>query len=352
MLPMPSPQSSRALLCFGTFALAFTCAIVAAAELPSTNVGLAVKYPADRGIDADPAVVFSENFERDLSEIETRWDTVRDKDIMSLTSDVPANSAGKQSLLMSQLAEKGTGGDLYRVLPGGHEQLFTRMCVRIAEDCEPIHHFGTCVGGNNPVTRWPTVKAGQPTDGSKAFWLGIEPFGKKWQWDYYTYWCEMRGSPPRGQTWGNSFIHNDRLAVRRGKWTCIEAMVKMNDIGKSNGELALWIDGEQVSHLGAGFPRGKWEFDKFKPGEQGEGVTWNRNTGQRESFTTQPGGDPFEGFNFRTDKALNVNFVWLYTYITKGTKGHTNRVWFDDLVVAKEYIGPIAPPANMPAMTP
>jgi hypothetical protein len=28
-------------------------------------------------------------------------------------------------------------------------------------------------------------------------------------------------------------------------------------------------------------------------------------------------------------------------YITKGTSGHLNRVWFDDVVVAREDIGPI-----------
>lgn len=352
MIRIFTPRHLRSLNCVGVIVSILLFTPCADAQDPQTHAGLAVKYPADLGIEADPAIVFCENFERDLREIESRWDTVRDKGIMSLTGEVPTNSSGKQSLLMSQLAENGTGGDLYRVLPGGHEQLFTRMYVRIAEDCEPIHHFGTCVGGNNPATPWPTVKAGKPTDGSKAFWLGIEPFGQQWQWDYYAYWCEMRGSPPRGQTWGNSFIHNDRLAVRRGNWTCIEVMVKMNEVGKSDGELALWIDGKQVSHLGPGFPRGKWEFDKFKPGEEGEGVKWNQQRGERDYFTTQSGGDPFKGFRFRTDKMLNVNFVWLYTYITKGTKGHANKVWFDDLVVATEYIGPIASPAELPAKTP
>jgi hypothetical protein len=312
-----------------------------AQELRS-EVGIASQYPGDRGIESDSRVVFRESFEDDLGTIASRWDTVRDQDIMSLSTDVPAGSAGRQSLLMSQLAEKGTGGDLYRVLKGGHDQLYTRMYVRIAEDCEPIHHFGTCVGGNFPPTRWPSVKAGQPTDGAKSFWLGIEPFGEAWRWDYYAYWCEMRGSPPSGQTWGNSFIHNEQLLVRRGEWTCIEVMVQMNDLGKSNGELALWIDGKQVSHLGPGFPSGKWEFDKFKPGVGGDSVRWNRETGKRENFKTKSaGGDPFEGFRFRTDERLNINYVWLYTYITKGTNGHSNRVWFDDVVVARDYIGPL-----------
>lgn len=308
--------------------------------VPQKDSGIAANFVGDKGIKSDPRVVFVESFEDSLDEVSSRWDTVRDKEIMSISAEVPPGSSGNQSLLMSQVAEKGTGGDLYRVMEGA-ERLYTRMYVRIAEDCEPIHHFGTCVGGNNPATRWPSVKAGQPTDGAKSFWLGIEPFGESWQWDYYAYWCEMRGSPPRGQTWGNSFIHNPKLTVKRGEWTCIEVMVQMNDIGKSNGELALWINGEKVSHLGLGFPRGKWEFDKFKPGIGGEGVKWNHEKGAREHFTTAPGGDPFEGFRFRTDADLKINYVWLYTYITKGTAGHVNRVWFDDVVVAREYIGPL-----------
>ncbi|MCA9128528.1 MAG: hypothetical protein KDB22_15680 [Planctomycetales bacterium] len=323
--------------------VAFSHLRLANAQDWSKSPGIASRYLQDVGIGSDAAVVFAEEFEGDLEEIESHWDTVRDKGIMSLSNEIPPDSSGKHSLLMSQVAEKGTGGDLYRVLKGGHDRLFTRMYVRIADDCEPIHHFGTCVGGNYPATPWPTVKAGQPTDGSKAFWLGIEPFGSKWQWDYYTYWCDMRGSPPRGQTWGNSFIHNPELVVRRGAWTCIEVMVLMNDVGKSNGELALWIDGTMVSHLGAGFPRGKWEFDKFKPGVAGEAVVWDQTAGRREHYQTAPQGDPFEGFRFRTDERLNVNFIWLYTYITKGTRGHANRVWFDDVVVATEYIGPLSP---------
>ncbi len=310
---------------------------------PSSNKsGIASRYPHDRGIADDAAVVFVETFEAaDIETIGKRWDTVRDSDVMSLTADVPPGSGGKQSLLISQLAEKGTGADLYRRLGDGYDKLYTRMYVKFADDCEPVHHFGTCVGGNNPATRWPSVRAGQPTRGDKSFWVGIEPFGKKWQWDYYTYWCEMQGSPPRGQTWGNSFIHNESLKVRRGEWTCIEVMVQMNHVGDTDGELALWIDGREVSHLGKGFPRGLWTFDKFLPGREGGGVRWNPDTNKREYFETAAGGDPFEGFRFRTVKDLNVNFLWLYLYITQGTRGHANRVWFDDVVVATKYIGPL-----------
>ncbi|MEZ6132180.1 MAG: hypothetical protein R3C59_26265 [Planctomycetaceae bacterium] len=312
------------------------------ADEKAVQSGIARRYDGDRGIGNDPAVIFAEDFEEsNLDEIGKRWETVRNPEVMSLSGDVPKGSSGAQSLLISQLAEKGTGADLYRRLGNGYDTLYTRMYVKFADDCEPVHHFGTCVGGNNPATPWPSVRAGQPTDGGRAFWVGIEPFGRKWQWDYYAYWCEMRGSPPRGQTWGNSFIHDESLHVRRGQWTCIEQMVRMNDVGDTNGELGLWIDGQQVSHLGKGFPCGKWTFDKFVPLADGEGVRWNPVKGDRESYQTAAGGDPFEGFRFRTTQKLNANFLWLYLYITRGSPGHANRVWFDDVVVATEYIGPL-----------
>lgn len=339
MTVSPLNASATVVLFLATFA---TSTRLTAQEQPEPGAGIASRYAHDRGIGEDPAVIFNEDFEQaSLERIGSRWDTVRNVEVMSLSSDVPSGSGGKQSLLMSQLAEKGTGGDLYRQLGDGYDKLYTRMYVKFADDCEPVHHFGTCVGGNNPATRWPSVRAGQPTKGDESFWLGVEPFGSRWQWDYYVYWCDMRGSPPRGQTWGNSFIHDDTLKVRRGQWTCIEVMVRINDVGDTNGELALWIDGRQVSHLGKGFPRGKWVFDKFLPGQEGDGVRWNQTTGDREYFKTSAGGDPFEGFRFRTAEPLQVNFLWLYLYITKGTRGHANRVWFDDVVLATEYIGPL-----------
>ena len=314
-----------------------------ASTTPNEAAGLAAEYPGDAGIDANPRVLFVENFEDpSVDAIGKQWETVSQAETMSLTDDVPSASAGRQSLLLTHVGGQGTGGQLYRRLEPGHDRVFARFYVKFDPDCAPIHHFGTCIGGNNPSTPWPQVRAGQPPHGDKGFWVGIEPFGESWRWDYYAYWCEMRGSPPRGQTWGNSFIHDPDLAVERGKWICIETMVKLNDVGDTNGELALWIDGKQVSHLGKGFPKGKWVFDKFLPGEGGDSVRWSIEKGEREHFTTAPGGEPFEGFRWRTNEALDINFLWVYLYITRAPEGHTSRVWFDDIVVATEYIGPLA----------
>ena len=111
------------------------------------------------------------------------------------------------------------------------------------------------------------------------------------------------------------------LKVQRGKWTCVEVMVKMNAVGESNGEMALWIDGKAVSRLGKGFPKGRWEFDKFNPGQGGEGVRWSDMKRGPENFEVPEGGLPFEGFRWRTTKELDLNYLWVYLYITKAPNG-------------------------------
>jgi hypothetical protein len=320
--------------------------LLAADPLPS-GLGLAAKYPGDAGIEKDPAVVQVENFEQqDIATLAAQWDTVSAKESMSFTADVPADSAGKQSLLMDR--QSGSGGSLYRRLKNanakngfGYDKIFARYYVKFAEDCAELHHFGPCLGGNLPATSWPSVKAGFRTDGAKSFWSGIEPFGKAWTWDFYTYWGEMRGSPPRGQTWGNSFIRDPKLTVEKGRWICVEQMIKMNAVGDTDGEQALWLDGKLVAHLGKGFPKGRWTFDKFEPGKSGDGVRWSDEKKDREYFKVPEGGAPFEGYRWRTVPELNVNYVWLYTY-TEQPAGHRIRVWYDDVIVATEYIGPLA----------
>jgi hypothetical protein len=313
----------------------------------TSTVGIAAQHPGDIGIEQDRRVVFVESFEEDsLETVWKRWETVSDREGMRFSEDVPSGSAGKRSLIMER--QEGPGPQLYRRLKNkvggwGYDRIFARYYVKFDPECGEIHHFGTCLGGNNPPTPWPSVKAGHPTDGAKSFWSGIEPFGSRWVWDYYTYWCEMRGSPPRGQTWGNSFIRDPMFRVEKGRWICIEQMIQLNEPGDTNGEQALWIDGRLVSRLGKGFPKGLWTYDKFTPGKGGQGIRWNIEKDGPERFEVPEGGAPFEGFRWRTVPELKVNYVWLYIYTAKPA-GHRIKVWFDNVVVAREYIGPIRKP--------
>ena len=77
-----------------------------------------------------------------------------------------------------------------------------------------------------------------------------------------------------------------------------------------------------VSHVGPGFPKGSWQGGRWDP---------------------DPNGSPFEGFRWRSTTDLDINFLWLYAYISDAPNGHVSKIWFDNIVVATSYIGPISP---------
>src|ERR1051326_416809 len=73
---------------------------------PSENAlpqgyGLSAKYPGDRGIGRDPAILFAEDFEAgDLQAVVQHWSEASNKDgkILAFSTDTPPDSAGKRSL--------------------------------------------------------------------------------------------------------------------------------------------------------------------------------------------------------------------------------------------------------------
>jgi len=328
----------------GAFAVLLVAGMAAPESVPSAEAaetlrrplaegssGIAARYPGDEGIENDPAVIFVEKFNAPSVEaVAKRWDNAQAK-TMSISSDVPAESGDGRSLLIEHRGGEGTGGQLYRRLAPGHQRVFARFYVKFDPECAPIHHFGTHLGGFNPPTPWPQGGAGTRPDGNKRFTTGVEPHGKRWEWDFYTYWQGMHVHGD-GRYWGTPFLSGvDKPKVRRGEWICVEMMVKVNDpVDETNGEQAFWIDGrlwrvngQVASHAGPGFPRGRWT-----------GGWWRPDVAEQGSF---------DGFRWRSTEELAVNYIWTYLYITKAPSGHLSKVWFDNIVVAKEYVGPIQP---------
>ncbi len=301
-------------------------------RLPEGPTGLATKFPGDKGIETHPDVLFVERFnEGSLPAVFKRWESVKSKGIMSLSSDAAPGSADRSSLLMTHIGGQGTGGHLYRRLPPGHDVVFARFYVKFAPDCAPIHHFGTHLGGYNPPTPWPQGGAGLRPRGDRRFTTGVEPYGKSWAWGFYTYWQGMHVHGD-GRYWGTPFLTGGaKPRVDKGKWICVEMMVKVNKpVTASNGEQACWIDGKLfrrggqiVGHIGPGFPRGRWTGGWWRP--------------EPSASTT------FDGFRWRSVEALKVNYLWTYLYITRAPKGHASKVWFDNIVLARRYIGPMQP---------
>lgn len=309
-----------------------------AAAPAAVPAGIAARYPLDRGITKDPAVRFASGFEQGLRD----W-TVRHHGIFTLADDAQFAHAGRACVLATATRGKDQGGELAFVLPKGEDRLFLRFYCRFAADtCWP-HHFvklralAPGFGGD----------AGKAPAGDQGFWTGIEPLRGRWR--CYTYWHQMRGwnnpGPVPGRNddgtettaendyYGNSFTPEGQELVPKDRWICVEAMLQANTVGAKDGALAFWIDGTLVGRYGPGEPVGGWVRNVYR-------------TAGKDVRDPQP----FPGFDFRTTEALQLTEIALLWYVSdeyaaKGT-AERNRVWFDDVVVATEYIGPMTMPGN------
>lgn len=279
--------------------------LAASSELP-TGPGLARDYPGDQGIADHQAVIFREDFEK--GDFRERWDSVRDKDGEVLSLIDPADPRlGEKALRVTATLGKNTGGGPTQWFESS-DTVFVRFYCRFAKSCDYVHHFVTLRANKSlqGKDKWSGFGgAGLKPDGGERFSTALEPWGN-WgrnpapgRWNFYSYWHEMKKSPD-GKYWGNGFRPEEQPDIPKAKWICAEFMLKHNTPGEADGEQAFWIDGEL---------RGHWT-----------GIEW------------------------RTSPDLRANALTLETYITdRWTENSVNIVDFDNLVIARKYIGPTPP---------
>jgi hypothetical protein len=298
--------------------------------------GIAASYPGDVGIENDPNVVFVEKFEESLlTDLFTKWSDILNGAAMTFSTDVVAGSPGSHSLKIPSVGGGvNNGGHLYKLLsPGVNDTLYVRYYIKYPTSGAYVHE-GVWMGGHNPPIAWPDPQAGLKPAGNDRFSAAAEQSDDRTHFDHYDYWMNMRVATD-GNYWGNTLLNNPNVKVTAGQWACVEQMVKLNNpVTAFNGEHAIWINGVNVSHLGLGFPNGSW------------------NGG---NFTQSTSGTPFEGFRWRSDANLNLNWIWLQNYSPNDPAGFSGAILFDHVVAAKSYIGCLAsgtvrapaPPANV-----
>ena len=275
----------------------------AASSSLAQGQGLAARFKADARIATHPAVIFADDFES--GELGARWDEQTDpkKGVLSL---VPPKGelCGTWCLRSEAHLGKDEGGGLTKWFQPA-SQVFIRFYVKFDPNCDYVHHFVTLRAnkGLRGGDKWSGFGgAGLCPAGDERFSTALEPWGNwaRWtppgKWNFYSYWHEMKASPD-GKYWGNSFAPADQNLIPKDRWICAEFMLKENTPGQPDGEQAFWIDGKLL---------GAWR-----------------------------------GINWRKPESLHANALTLESYVTdRWTKNPTNTVYFDNLVIAKEYIGP------------
>lgn len=295
--------------------------------------GLASKYPGDVGIDKDPAVVWTENFEEgSVATLVARYDDSKQAGI-TLVSDVPTGSAGKAS---GKLTASGAGPnavDFYKKLPG-YDELYVRYYAKYEANV-PWHHTGVWIGGYNPPTSYPNPQAGLKPNGDDRFSVSLEPMeqGAAPRMDFYDYWMNMHSwmDVPMGTTayYGNSFVHDPSLTAK-ATWQCFELHVLLNpDPATAAGaELGVWVDDKVVAQFTDAAPLGYWVKDKFCP----SAATGTECTQYKPATPTLVPLD----LRYRSTANLKLNVFWPQNYITDTGSG---SVSYDDMVLAKTRVG-------------
>jgi len=279
---------------------------LAALKQLSEGRGLAAAYHQDQGISRDSAVIFAEDFE--IGELGARWDEKGNKGGRVLSLADPGEPVlGSHCLRVEAHLGQDTGGGLTQWFAPAPVE-FIRFYTKFAGDCDYVHHFVTLRAnrGLRGGDRWSGFGgAGLKPAGDDRFSTALEPWGD-WgrnpppgRWNFYSYWHEMKASPD-GKFWGNSFAVPEAESIVRERWICAEFMLKHNTPGAPDGEQAFWIDGRLMGH--------------------------------------------WKGINWRKTEGLQANALTLESYITDRWTHHpTNVVYFDNVVIARSYIGPSIP---------
>ncbi|MCX7818828.1 MAG: hypothetical protein N2652_06445 [Kiritimatiellae bacterium] len=274
------------------------------------QLGIAARHPDDAGIASDPAVLFADNFETGTME---RWDHLRG--VTEVVEDAP--NSGRFCARMTMIRGQNTGQDAKKWFRGA-DRVHARFYVRFSADYRYPHHFVTLLA-NSPTNRWSAFgKAGLRPDGT-WFCSGMEPW---FAWGrnpppgelaMYTYFLDMELDRPTGRYYGNFFFPPGpergaaagpaRVLPALDRWQCWEFMIEANSApDRADGRQAMWLDGRRIAE--------------------------------------------FTGLRWRLSPDLKINCFWLQHYgmdQSDPTRAHwpeRQTVWFDDVVVATEYIGP------------
>jgi len=206
-------------------------------------------------------------------------------------------------------ASSGSGAS-YWFGPEGKPVVYFRRYLKFAADYDQgnLNHTGgglAGVAGDNP---WGGMgQAGIRPEGTDRFTCAFEPW-RDWQrypapgyMYFYTYWVDMEISSD-GHYWGN-FLEppsDQRLVPQRDRWYCLEQMIRVNDLGQANGELAAWIDGQLYLH--------------------------------------------YKGIRWRLAEDVRPKRIDFGIYIHEAQRDNT--VWYDEVALSTGYIGPLARPAT------
>ncbi len=292
----------------------------ATGPLPEGATGIAARYPGDVGIASDSDVIFADDFESygQASELTNNWSAVYQTQYVTLTKDTPNVYAGLQALeftLPQQDQELSDGTD--KVISQERDAVFFRYYSKFQPPYDVVgsSHNGSSISAHYFNDNMATP--GIPADGTNKFlvnlenWRGEASTPSPGNLNVYVYHPEQRSQwgdhwfptgtvlPNSSQPYdfGPAFVSRPDILTELDRWYCYEYLLRANTPNQRDGRVAIWVDGKLVAD--------------------------------------------FQNLRFRDVDTLKINRFGLSFHIGSNPNGESKK-WYDNVVVASSYIGPLA----------
>lgn len=289
--------------------------------LPEGDNGIAANHPGDNGIGNDPAVVFADDFESYAkpADLNGRWDAVYQNQYVGITTTAANVFVGKQAVeftLPQETAELSDATD--KVLTTEQDVLFLRYYSKFQPPYDVVgsSHNGSSISAHYFVNGQATP--GVPANGTNKFlvnlenWRGDATTASPGQLNVYVYHPEQRDVYgdhffPTGLVdpdtsipfdFGPNFVERPDIIPQLDAWYCYEYMVRANTPGQRDGRVAIWFDGKLAAD--------------------------------------------FQNLRFRDIASLKIDRFGLSFHIKSNPNGESKK-WYDNVVAATSYIGPMKP---------
>ena len=312
------------LVCIFLGAIAFA---QAPSPLPSGNSGIASKYPGDANIKSDPAVLFTDDFESYTSSsgsglqgqlFNHGWTNLYQ--VSQTVVDTAQAFKGSKALRFSVPAGVDLANGIEHAISPKVDKIFIRAYTRF--------NFPSAVRGsehNGIVATANYQGSGIAANGTNHFYVGMQNQQDGYAsgsttpgWtDTYIYYPGSRNcdSPtvcwgdhffPDGTVdpftntpfdWGPYFVKRPEFTPKQNQWYCYELMVQANTPGQKDGRIAEWIDGNLIAD--------------------------------------------YQNLRLRDVDTLKIDRMELDLYM-QSSPANISYKWYDNVVVATSYIGPVA----------
>jgi hypothetical protein len=279
--------------------------------------GIALQYPNDQGIEADPRVIFADDFESygSAGDLDGRWDAVYN--MTGLTTTAANVYAGNQALeFTAPVQGNELSNGVAKVLASELDQLYLRYYSKYDTSFDIVgsSHNGGGISAHYFVNG--NATPGVPANGTNKFliefenWRGEASAMTPGEQNIYIYHPEQRDNYgdhffPDGRVLPNTSIPNDfgsefvampNITPELGRWYSFEVMLKANTPGTRDGRITCWIDGQMIAD--------------------------------------------FPNLRLRDVASLKIDRFGLSLHFGANPNALTHK-WYDNVVAATAYIGPM-----------